>query len=341
MTLSRPALTLICCLAMASGAWAQSWSVVKEENDPSLRIYCDGLLVTKYHHEGVDRPFFHPVIGPTGEPLTRGFPMAPAEGEPTDHPHHRSLWFAHRGVNGIDFWSEPAAADDAPVPGTSANGEVKFGRIRHTGFGSMKMGSNPATFTVRNDWVGPDGRKVCEDVRVHTFAKTADGGYVWDWDVTVKATAGPVTFSDTEEGTLALRLANGLCLVGGPNRDVPGTGGFLTSEGVRGREVWGRRASWLDAFGPDRNGQTVGVAVFDHPGNLRHPTWWHARDYGLVAANPFGLRSFEKKDKPEGEFAVMPGGMLRFRYRLYLHRGTPEEAGVGEAYAAYAREAES
>ncbi len=325
--------SLLALLAWLGNAAAQSsWSIVKEDGDPAMQIHCDGSLVAKYHYEGADvwKPFFFPLVGPTGEGLTRGFPMDSRNDEETDHPYHRSLWFAHRMVNGIDFWTEPA-------PGTDPGQPAKVGRIVHVGFSTMRMGANPAMFTVRNEWRAPDGAKVCEDTRTYTFTKNEDGTLLLDWDITIKAPDTPVTFGDSKEALMGLRLAPGLRLLGQNDPDVPGTGSLLTSEGKRNGEVWGTRAAWVDASGLDRKGQPVGIAIFDHPTNLRHPTWWHARDYGLVAANPFGIQSFENKEKPEGELSVTAGGSLRFRYRLLLHKGTAEEARVAEAYEEYAK----
>jgi len=321
-------LTLLAC-----SAEAQSWSIVKDDKDPAMQILCDGVLVTKYHHESVPRPFFYPVIGPTGEHMTRGFPMEFHEGEAKDHPHHRSLWFGHKGVNGIDFWSEEGTWPEGKRPA-----DAKLGKIVHTGFGSMKMGTNPAQFTVRNDWVGPDGVKVCEDARTYTFTKTPDGAILIDWDITIKATDGPVTFGDDKDGTMAIRVVPGLQLVSVEDKNKPGSGRILTSEGIKDAEAWGKRAKWVDYYGMDRKGNPVGVSIFDHPENLRHPTWWHARDYGLFCANPFGIKHFEKKDKAEGEYLIAAGGAQRLRYRFYFHKGAPDQAGAAVAYGVFAEQ---
>jgi hypothetical protein len=310
---------------------AQNWSIVKDEKDPAMQILCDGMLVTKYHCENVPRPFFYPVIGPGGEHLTRGYPMEWHEGEAKDHYHHRSMWFGHKGVNGVDFWSE-----EQTWPAGKKPAGTKLGKIVHTGFGSMKMGTNPAQFTVRNDWVGPDGVKICEDARTFTFTKTPAGEFFVDWDITLKAGAAPVRFEDDKDGTMALRVVPGLQLVSADDKTKKSGGSILTSQGIKDQDAWGKRAPWVDYFGTDRKGQAVGVAIFDHPNNLRHPTWWHARDYGLFCANPFGISHFEKKEKPEGEFVIAPGDSLRLRYRFFLHKGSPEQAGVAAAYAAYA-----
>ena len=106
---------------------------------------------------------------------------------------------------------------------------------------------------------------------------------------------------------------------------------------MRDADAWGKRADWCDYFAP-YNGKTYGVAIFDHPQNLRHPTWWMARDYGLFAANPFGQHDYENlKDQPHiGDYTIPAGGSLTMRYRFYFHEGDPEAAQVAARYADYA-----
>ena len=131
---------------------------------------------------------------------------------------------------------------------------------------------------------------------------------------------------------MAIRLAETMRLKG-----KVGHGHIINSNGVRDGDTWGKRADWCDYYAP-REGKTYGVAIFDHPQNLRHPTWWMARDYGLFAANPFGQHDFEgRKDEPHlGDYTVPAGGTLTLRYRFYFHTGDPDAAQVAERYAEYA-----
>jgi hypothetical protein len=114
-----------------------------------------------------------------------------------------------------------------------------------------------------------------------------------------------------------------------------GQGHIVNSEGVRDGATWGKRAKWVDYYGP-ADGKQVGMAIFDHPSNPRHPTWWHVRDYGLFAANPFGVHDFEKKPAGEGDMKVPAGQSVTWRYRFYLHEGDEKAGKVAEAYEAYA-----
>jgi len=312
-------------LGLALGIWAvslwtaagQNWGIVKTGGDPAMQIMCDGELVSKYHTQDVAKPYFYPLIGPGGTGITRGAPMDPQPDEATDHPHHRSLWFGHGAVNGVDFWHE---------------GDGR-GTIVHTALGSMKMGSGQLTFTTRNDWMKPDKTtRVCQDERTYRFSKTPEGALAVDFDILIKASDGDVTFGDTKEGSMALRLIPTL-----QTKGPVAKGKIVNSEGLTDNAAWGKRAPWCDAFGPDREGKTVGVALFSHPENPRHPAAWHVRDYGLFAANPFGSQQYDKAG-PSGDFTVKNGETLRLRFRVFLHLDDAEKAGVAKAYAAYVKE---
>lgn len=132
---------------------------------------------------------------------------------------------------------------------------------------------------------------------------------------------------------MALRVRPELNLTaaaGGP----PATGHFLNAAGQRDAAVWGRPAAWLDLSGT-LEGRPLGIACFDHPANLRHPTTWHGRDYGLVAANPFGLHAFTGAQPGSGRVELAAGGALRLRHRWLLHAGDAAAAGVPERFAAW------
>jgi len=116
-----------------------------------------------------------------------------------------------------------------------------------------------------------------------------------------------------------------------------GTGTIINAEGVTNTAAWGKRSTWVDYHGP-KDGKVYGVAIFDHPSNPRHPTWWHVRDYALFAANPFGKHDFENlKDQPKaGEMTIPAGGSVTFRWRFYFHAGDEKAAKVADQYRAFA-----
>ena len=294
-----------------------------------VRVEIDGKLFTEYHFADGRRPYLYPIIGPTGAGMTRNFPMKTGvAGEETDHPHHTGLWFGHRHVNGAGFWENSAK------PGT------KLGLIKHDGFLEVKGGKDVGVIRAKNNWVLEDGGElVCTDVRTIRVHGGKDGR-VLDFDITLTAGEKEVVFGDDKDGVMAIRVAEGMRVqrakAKGEKVAPAGEGHILTSEGKKDAEAWGTKAAWCDCYGPVE-GKVVGVAIFDHPKNPRHPTWWHVRTYGLFAANPFGQAQFEKlPNKAAGEYKIAPGQSATFRYRFYFHEGTPEEAKVAERYRDYA-----
>jgi len=297
------------------GAAAPKSGVRIEQLADRLRVEIDGRLFTKYFFKDVPRPYCYPLIGPGDAAMTRNWPMKATPGEEHDHPHHRSLWFAHGSVNGHDFWSE----------------EKGFGKIVHEHFLAIESGKTEGLIRSANNWITADGTLVCTDERTLRFYTPRNPAErVFDFEITLHATNGDLTFGDTKEGTMAVRLAETMKLKGHPSQSR-----IVTSTGARDDRTWGTRADWCDYSGLV-DGKTVGIAIFDNPGNPRHPTWWHVRDYGLFAANPFGKHDFEKlADKSAGDLRVPAGQSVSFRYRFYLHEGDEQQGRVAEHYRDY------
>ena len=285
--------------------------------DDRVRVEIGGQLFTEYFFKDVPRPYCYPVLGPNEVPMTRNFPMKSTEGEDHDHKHHRSLWFAYGEINGVDFWSEDKA----------------FGKTVHEKFTAVKGGLKSGVLQSQNKWVAADGKVVCTDDRTLRFYNSLNPRML-DFEITIHASNGDVTFGDTKEGMMSVRIAESMRLSHGKK---PGEGHIVNSEGVTDGQTWGKRAAWVDYYGPV-NGQTVGIAMFDHPGNLRHPTWWHVRDYGLFGANPFGLHDFEKKPPGAGNHLLKSGESLTFRYRLLFHEGDEKGAKIAQRYREYSAE---
>ncbi len=280
------------------------------EHEDKIVVEINGKLFTEYRFKEPQRPFFYPVIGPTGVPVIRHWPMGDGPNEAHDHPHHKSLWYTHGAINGVDFW-----ADDK-------------GKIVHDKF--LEVSSDPKVGVIKsqNKYVAPDGKIVCTDTRTHRFHNRPDG-QIMDFEVTIHASNGRVTMGDTKEGSLGIRLAPTMCVEG-----EVGKGHIVNSKGQTDTNAWGKRADWCDYHGPvDRN--VVGVAIFDHPDNPRHPTWWHVRDYGLFAANPFGVHDFEEKPEGTGDLVIPAGESVTFKYRFYIHKGDEKQAKVAEHYREY------
>jgi len=301
-----------------------------ERGAGTVAVTLDGRLFTTYFFgDAAPKTYFHPILAVDGTQLSRSYPMADVPGEARDHPHHRGLWFAHGSVNGVDFWAEKA--------GTT-------GRIVSTGQPTARVdpGSDEAAGVAviedRRRWLAPDGRQVCTD-RLSVRITPLPNGSQWDVTITLEAPAdAPLVLGDTKEGTFALRLARWMTLPHrAQGRDEPGVGQMVNSTGASGAGIWGQRAEWVDYFAP-REGIIHGVAFFDAPTNPRHPTWWHVRDYGLFAANPFGRHDFEGlKDQPRiGDLTVPAGQSITFRYGVYIHLGDTAAGEVAWLYRQFA-----
>ena len=314
--LPRAAALCLCPLVLGLPAGAQAAQGVEiQDLGDKVRVEIDGKLFTEYQIKDVPRPYFYPVIGPEGDPIIRHWPMAEGKDEERDHVHHRSWWFTHGAVNGHDFWGESA----------------ECGKVVHDAFLELASGAQTGVIKSRNKYVAKDGTLVCTDTRTHTFHKRPDGAVLTDWAIVFHASQGQLVLGDTKEGSMAIRVAPTLRLEGKVAK-----GAIVNSEGLSGKEAWGKRAAWVDYYGPV-NGKTVGVAIFDHPQNPRHPTWWMARNYGLFTANPFGKHVFEGGPAGSGDIAVPAGQSLTFRWRFYFHKGSAEQAKVAEHYKEYAK----
>ena len=274
-----------------------------------IEVAIDGKPLTTYHAHDGPKPYYFPLFGPTGAQTTRAFPMKDVPGEKRDHPHQRSMWFTHGNVNGVDFWSEQKGHGSiVETTRTITPGPAAIGQIRTT-----------------DDWLGPDGKRICADERTVRFYATSTTRII-DFDFTIKATDGPVTFGDTKEGMFGVRVATSMDV------DSKKGGKITNSNGLTDGAAWGKPAAWVDYTGPV-DGKTVGVAILNHPSSFRHPTTWHVRSYGLFAANPFGWHDFGAKTA--GDSTIPAGDSIRFGYRVILHEGDTASARLADAYLAY------
>ena len=317
--MQRRFVLLVLLLLGSMVAHAESGVKLTKEKD-RVRIDIDGQPFSNYYFQGVPRPVLFPIIAPGGKSVTRDWPMAEGSAiEERDHPHHRGLWFAYGSLNGYDFWSE----------------EKDFGKTVHEKFTKVKSGKETGLIQTRNKWVARDGDVVCTDERTVRIHRGNDQQRVLDYEITLKASHGNLLIGDTKEGMMAIRLAETMRQTG-----KHATGTIENSKGLTNGATWGKRAAWCDYHGLV-DGQRLGVTIMDHPENPRHPTWWHVRDYGLFAANPFGIHDFEKKAPKTGDMRLPNGNSLTFRYRFIIHKGDTVDANAEEQFQAYAREVSS
>lgn len=318
------AFSVAMAVALASMAQAQQPTLSVERTDEGATVRIDGELFTNYLTRSGSKPVLWPIIGPTGKPMTRSYPIGERqEHEKSDHIHHRSFWFTHGDVNGIDFWLEPNRPDQP------------HGVIDHQEFTKLEANGPTAVIATRNNWInGVTDEKVCEDEQQLVFG--SDGTNRWiDYTITIKATEGDVTFGDTKEGTFGVRVAGTMKVEADMGGRIVNSEG-QSSHGPRERDndAWGKPAEWVDYTGPV-DGETVGVAIFSHPQNFRHPTRWHVRTYGLFTANPFGMKDFPEVDQQQGAYTIKAGDSLTLRYCVYFHPQSTESADIPAAYQAY------
>jgi hypothetical protein len=259
--------------------------------DDQVSLQIDGRERTRWHFSpSYPRPFFYPMIGPSGRTLTRmGHPGAP------NHDHHRSVWFAHAKVLGIDFWSDNTDA-----------------RIRQKRWLCYEDGDDEAVMAVALGWYdGHDPAELLEQQLVVVLRVVGDFEFFLELQSTFKPRAEMLELQQTNFGFLAVRVAKHIAAHFG--------GGKLTnSEGARGEpKIFGRPAQWMDYSGPapiNYQGKKLtreGITYFDHPKNPSFPSRWHVREDGWMGASvcrekPLLLR----RDKP-----------LTLRYLLHVHRG--------------------
>jgi hypothetical protein len=327
---------LVLALLLSYASLAAADETVKfERQADSVEVLIGGKAFTTYYFgRKSPKPYMSPLRSAQGTIVTRGFPMrTDIPGERRDHPHHRALFFAHGDINGIDFWGE-----GQPTKGSqTVNGvyysseELPKGQTVFEKLDQVMSHGTRGTLQAEFELVGPDGKALGAETQEYTFSGDASSRII-DCIFTLTANKGvPLKMGDTKEGTFAIRVVNGLT--------EPGVK-MLNSEGKVGEaEIWGKRADWVDYSG-EVDGESLGIAIFDNPANLKHPTYWHARNYGLFAVNPFGEHDFYHDPKRDGSVTIASGQSLTLRYRVVIHHGDAAEAHIAAAYNGYAAEQE-
>jgi hypothetical protein len=300
--------------------------LISAEADRKIDVMVDGKLFTSYiWPENVYKPVLYPVLASSGTEVTRGFPLKPREGERNDHIHQVGIWLTYGNVNGVDYWGT----------GYTGSREPDKGIIKHESFEIVPGEGDEGILKTRESWINPYGKVILAGKSEHHFIAGKDRRII-DWLNTLTAADTAVLFGDTKEGMFGIRVARQLELPldervvfldaeGNPLKErrsamEGATGNYHSSEGINGEAVWGTRARWMALDGYIGE-EPVSVIICDHPDNPAYPTYWHARGYGLFAANPFGWKDFTGGAEVLG-FSVEKGESVTFRYRVIIASGS-------------------
>lgn len=323
-------------LLLITGLWiishgqvlAQSGvKIVTNEQQQRVDISINGQPFTSYLYPiTIKKPVLYPLRTASGTIVTRGFPLESRAGERVDHPHHVGMWFNFGDVNGLDFWnnSDSIAADK----------RSSYGTIVHKKINKTSEGKSKGELEVTADWVTPEGTILLREDTKFIFSGN-DSTRSVERITTLTALDQEVSFKDNKEGMLGIRMARQLehpsdkpelfTDASGKSTNVPTmnndgvTGLYRSSEGMEGDAVWGTRGKWVNLAG-NINGENISVVLMDHPKNVGHPTYWHARGYGLFAANNLGQKAMSN-GKEELNFKLAPGKKVTFRHKVLIYSG--------------------
>jgi hypothetical protein len=340
IALSVITLSLVPAGAVAEEAPSLVPSIVQEKAGIEFRLGKN--LVTRYIvADTVAKPYFWPVNAIPGVSVTRSWPMEKDEHEATDHVHQKSMWFCYgdvlpdgvefkkhfRDVAGVDFWSE-----------RSGHGKMVCVKVEEP-----TMSKESASIATHNEWRTSEGKKLLSEKRAITLVPLGENRTLLIFDIEFLADVCPITFADTKEGAFGVRVRESLRVTADPKvkkGPIPLNKGVMTNaEGKSGEKViWGNVSNWVDYSGPvDAKGTIAGIAVFADPKNT-YDSAWHARGYGLLAANPFGRDKHAKFPARKGNDTLVKlekGGTLALRYGVFLHQGDAKEGKVADAFAKF------
>lgn len=302
-------------------------SFAEDSAGKKIDVLIDGQLFTSFQWpDNVCKPVLYPVFTSAGIEITRGFPLNPKTGERADHPHQIGMWLTYGNVNGLDFWGNGSQG----MGTRNTNGGV----IKHLKTENFSEGIGEGSFVTTESWVDSSGAEILKENTEYHFI--ADGTTrIIDRITTLTAGEKEVVMPDTKEGMFGIRVARQLELpsVGdavllnadGTTSKVKDTlnvgisGNYTSSEGITGEEVWGTRARWMNLSGVIAD-EKISLVICDHPQNPNYPTYWHARGYGLFAANSLGVKDFTK-EKETMNFSIPAGKTTTFRYRVVVASG--------------------
>jgi len=320
---------LLAVAALAALPLAAQVKVTQEKTQIAVSI--DGKPDTTFFYgPDVAKPYLYPLRAASGVAVTRAFPMDKVPGESTDHPHQRAMWFAHSSVNGLDYWNNEFSYETS-----NPRMAGKMGHIFVTKIDKVQSGAKTGEIDETSEWKQPDGVVVLNEDRKMIFHAGGPDRII-DFDFTLTAKT-EVKFGDAKDGVFGIRVASGLEEPQPKEPAEPKRAGLMTNAqgGKTEAECWGKRSEWMDYSGTVE-GEQLGIAIFDTPGNSGFPTYWHARGYGLFANNIFARHEFTNRKEPDGSVTLKPGEQLHFRYRVVIHPGDAASAHIGDLYKDYA-----
>jgi hypothetical protein len=304
------------------------FTITANQAQKRVDVTVDGKPFTSYiYQDELMKPVLYPLRTAKGTFVTRGWPMDPRPGERIDHPHHVGLWFNYGNVNGLDFWNNSTA-----IPAEKKDG---FGTIKHVAVRCMIADDKKAELEVTMNWQKPDGANLLKQDTKYIFTKEGEQLAI---ELITKLTSleEDVTFSDNKEGLLGIRLArelehpstepqkstdaNGIPTDVAKLNNEGVTGKYRSSEGFEGDNVWSTRGKWVILNGQIGN-EKVSLVILDNPRNVGYPTYWHARGYGLFAANPLGQKEFSK-GKEILNYKLKAGQSVVFTYKVLINSGS-------------------
>jgi hypothetical protein len=317
-----------CITALPCLSWAQSRnnvSVTKDATKQKVSITIGGKPFTEFiFTDTMEKPFLYPIYAPNGQTITRGFPWNPQPNDPVDHPHHIGLWFNYENVNGLDFWNNSFA-----IPAAK---KKQYGWIRTEKVQTESGRQGKLVYSA--NWTNEAKDVLLKEETTYLFSVGPNGERIIDRNTKLTAVQD-VNMPDVKDGMLGLRVAHelelpvkqtkeykddkGIVTKVSATKDSSVTGNYITSEGKQGDAAWATRGNWCMLYGK-KGGDSISIVIVDHPENPGYPTYWHARNYGLFAANPLGQKVFSEGKKVL-DFKLAKGQSASFRHRIIIASG--------------------
>ena len=318
-------------------------TLIRHDTERKVDVLINGKLFTSYAYPtNIKKPVLYPIVTPQGTKTTRKFPLEPSVGERVDHPHHVGLWFNYGDVNGLDFWNN---SDSIKV-----EKRASYGTIVHQKIDNIKNGDNQGSLKVSMDWLTPNGDILLKENTTFIF-RGKENAYSIDRITMLTAANGDVNFKDNKEGVIGIRVTRALELpsnkpiiftdsngiptkVAELNNDGV-NGDYINSEGNTGLDCWGKRADWVNLHSKI-NDEKISIAILDHSSNIGYPTYWHARGYGLFAANPLGQEVFSN-GKEKLNFNLKKGESVTFKHRIIIASQNLSKAFLNENFIEFSK----